>query len=162
MTSPPGLSPSGDERPGFKIFLNIFSNISFFVFIIQQMEKLYNDNLHKGANGKLYEFSRELRQAETETEKILWELLRNKKLRGLKFRRQHPLGNYVAGFYCHEKKLVIELDGAIHDTKENIEYDKTRTDELNKAGINVVRFRNEEVINDIKTLIRKIGEFANK
>ena len=126
------------------------------------MEKSYNYNLHKGANGKLYEFSRELRSGETETEKILWEFLRNKKLNGLKFRRQHPLGDYVADFYCHEKKLVIELDGAVHDVKENAEYDKVRTYQLNQEGINVIRFRNEEVINNIKTVIRKIGESANK
>jgi very-short-patch-repair endonuclease len=126
------------------------------------MEKSYNYNLHKGAVGKLYEFSRELRQVETEAEEILWEYLRSKKLNGLKFRRQHPLGNYVADFYCHEKKLVIELDGAIHDTKENIEYDKARTNQLNQEGISVVRFRNEEVINDIKTVTKKIREVANK
>jgi len=126
------------------------------------MEKSYNDNLHKGANGKLYEFSRELRQVETEPEKTLWELLRNKKLNGLKFRRQHPLGNYIADFYCHEKKLVIELDGAIHDTKENIDYDKRRTQQLNEEGIIVVRFRNEEVMTDIEAVIKKIREVANK
>jgi very-short-patch-repair endonuclease len=126
------------------------------------MEKSYNDNLHKGANGKLYEFSRELRQVETEAERTLWELLRNKKLNGLKFRRQHPLSSYIADFYCHEKKLVIELDGAIHDTKENMDYDKTRTQQLNEEGIIVVRFRNEEVMTDIEAVIKKIREVANK
>ena len=126
------------------------------------MEKLYNDNLHKGANGKLYEFSRALRQVETEAEKKMWEFLRNKKLNGLKFRRQHPLSNYIADFYCHEKKLVIELDGAIHDTKENIEYDKARTQHLNEEGIIVVRFRNEEVMNSIEVVLKKIRVAANK
>ncbi len=126
------------------------------------MERSYNDNLHKGANGKLYEFSRELRQVETEAEKVLWEWLRNKKLNGLKFRRQHPLSSYIADFYCHEKKLVIELDGAIHETKENMDYDKTRTQQLNEEGIIVVRFRNEEVMNDIEAVIKKIREVANK
>lgn len=110
----------------------------------------------------MYEFSRELRQVETEAEKVLWEWLRNKKLNGLKFRRQHPLSSYIADFYCHEKKLVIELDGAIHETKENMDYDKTRTQQLNEEGIIVVRFRNEEVMNDIEAVIKKIREVANK
>ena len=92
----------------------------------------------------------------------MWELLRNKKLNGLKFRRQHPLSNYIADFYCHEKKLVIELDGAIHDTKENMDYDKVRTLHLNEEGIIVVRFRNEEVMNEVEVVLKKIREVANK
>jgi very-short-patch-repair endonuclease len=124
------------------------------------MERSYNNNLHKGANGKLYEFSRELRQVETEAEKALWKLLRNKKLNGLKFRRQHPLSNYIADFYCHEKRLVIELDGAVHDIKENAEYDNVRTYQLKQDGISVVRFRNEEVMNDIENVIKKVREVA--
>ncbi|MEJ0106852.1 MAG: endonuclease domain-containing protein [Bacteroidota bacterium] len=97
----------------------------------------YNDNLHKGAIGKLYEYSRELRQVSTEAEKLLWAELRNRKLNGLKFRRQHPIDKYIADFYCHEKKIVIEVDGVVHDKKENKEYDQARTIELDKLKINV-------------------------
>lgn len=123
------------------------------------MAESYNDNLHKEAIGKLYEYGRELRQTATEAEKILWEELRNRKLNGLKFRRQHPVDKFIADFYCNENKLVIELDGGVHDVKENAEYDANRTYMLNEFGITVIRFRNEEVLNDIKMVLKKISEF---
>lgn len=63
----------------------------------------------------------------TQAEEILWKHLRNKKLNGMKFRRQHPLDMFIADFYCHEKKLIIELDGGIHETPEQQEYDEGRT-----------------------------------
>ncbi|MBS1574553.1 MAG: endonuclease domain-containing protein [Bacteroidetes bacterium] len=124
------------------------------------MTDSYGDNLHKGAIGKLFEYSRELRQISTEAEKLLWSELRNRKLNGLKFRRQHPIDKYVADFYCHEKKLVIELDGVVHDKKENKEYDQARTIELAGLKINVLRFRNDEVENDIEKVLKKIIQKA--
>ncbi|MBI2730637.1 MAG: DUF559 domain-containing protein [Sphingobacteriales bacterium] len=124
------------------------------------MTDSYNDNLHKGAIGKLYEFGRDLRRTSTETEKILWEQLRNRKLKGLKFRRQHPIDKFVADFYCHEKRLVVELDGAVHNDKEVKEYDDNRTFILNELGITVMRFRNDEVINNLHQVLKMITEFA--
>ena len=85
------------------------------------MTESYNDNLHKEAIGKLYQYGRELRQESTEVEKLLWTELRNRKLNGLKFRRQHPLDKFIVDFYCNEKKLVVELDGGVHDEKINKE-----------------------------------------
>jgi len=120
------------------------------------MTDSYDDNLHKGAIGKLYEYSRELRQVSTEAEKLLWAELRNRKLHGLKFGRQHPIDKYIADFYCHEKKLVIELDGTVHDEKENNEYDQARTIELARLDINGLRFRNYEVENNIDKVLKKI------
>lgn len=90
----------------------------------------YNDNLHKNAKHKLYEYGQALRQETTQAEDKLWERIRNKKLNSLKFARQHPLYNYIADFYCHEKKLVIEVDGTVHTTLYNAEYDSGRTYEL--------------------------------
>ncbi len=123
------------------------------------MPESYNDNLHKGAKGKLYQYGRELRQSSTNAEKILWEYLRNRKLDGLKFRRQHPLDKYIADFYCHERKLVIELDGAVHVDKMSKDYDKSRTYELTGSGIKVIRFWNSEVENNIVDVIVKIRKF---
>ena len=120
----------------------------------------YNDNLHKNATGKLYEYGRELRKGSTEAEKVLWEYLRDKKLNGLKFRRQHPLDKFIADFYCHEKKLVVELDGNVHDKKGIQQYDQVRTYDLEELGIRVIRFRNEEVINDPGNVIKKIAAIA--
>lgn len=120
------------------------------------MSEEYNDNLHKGAIGKLYQYGRELRQSATKAEKILWEYLRNRNLDGLKFRRQHPIDKFIADFYCHQKKLVVELDGAVHDDNMNAQYDEARTYELKGSGIKVIRFRNCEVENSISFVLNEI------
>lgn len=126
------------------------------------MNEEYNENLHKGAIGKLYQYGRELRQVSTKAEKLLWEYLRNRKLDGLKFRRQHPIDKFIADFYCHEKKLVIELDGAVHDDKMNVQYDEARTYELKGSGIKVIRFRNSEVENNISFVLEEIKKATEK
>jgi len=79
--------------------------------------------------------ARELRQKQTPAEAILWELLRDRKLMDLKFRRQHQIGDYIVDFYCHDKRLVIELDGAIHDKEEQRKKDHKRDDYLNAISI---------------------------
>jgi len=125
----------------------------------QHKSEDYNSNLHKNAIGKLYEYGRDLRQNTTDAEKVLWQYLRKKKLDGLKFRRQHPLDKFIVDFYCNEKKLVIELDGGIHNSKEAKEYDAARTYELKEWRITVIRFRNEEVLGDVENVLKKIREF---
>src|SRR6188474_771068 len=125
------------------------------------MSDSYNDNLHKEAIGKLYQYGRELRKESTKAEKLLWAELRNRKLNGLKFRRQHPLDKFIVDFYCNEKKLVVELDGSVHEEKINKDYDEARTAML--AGLNVIvlRFQNEEVINNLKDVLNKIREVVD-
>lgn len=125
------------------------------------MTKSYNDNLHKEAIGKLYQYGRELRQELTEAEKLLWIELRSRKLNGLKFRRQHPLDKFITDFYCNEKKLVVELDGNVHDEKVNKEYDEARTAMLAELNIIVLRFKNEDVINNMKDVLKKISDAAD-
>ena len=117
----------------------------------------YLDHLHNGAIPSTYQFARENRQTETEAEKILWTLLRNQRLKGKKFRRQHTISNYILDFYCHECKLAIELDGNFHTDSEVRRYDKLRSEVLNEIGIRVVRFWNEEVINDPINVLQKIS-----
>jgi len=124
------------------------------------MTESYNDNLHKEAIGKLYQYGRELRQELTVAEKLLWAELRNRKLNGLKFRRQHPLDKFIVDFYCNEKKLVVELDGGVHDEKINKEYDEARSVMLAGLNIVVLRFKNEEVINDVLNVLKKISDVA--
>lgn len=131
------------------------------VFQISNMTESYNDNLHKAATGKLYQYGRELRQESTEAEKLLWAELRNRKLNGWKFRRQHPLDKFIVDFYCNEKKLVVELDGSVHSEKINKEYDEARTAMLSGLNVIVLRFKNEEVVNDIKETLKKIREVAD-
>jgi len=81
----------------------------------------------------------------TGAEKILWKELKNRNLNGLKFRRQHPIHFYIADFYCHEKRLVIEVDGEIHKRRAVKEHDENRSAELDRLGINVIRFTNDQV-----------------
>jgi very-short-patch-repair endonuclease len=99
----------------------------------------------------------ELRLRTTEAEQKLWFLLRNRQLKGKKFRRQHAIANYVVDFYCNECKLAIELDGNFHvDEAKN--YDKSRTALLAELGITVLRFWNEEVMSDPGGVLIRIGE----
>jgi len=117
------------------------------------------EKLHYGAKASTQEYARELRLRTTKAEQKLWFLLRNRKLKGKKFRRQHAIANYVADFYCNESKLVIELDGNFHTVEETKEYDKSRTNLLNELGIIVLRFWNEEVIKDPGKVIKKISGY---
>ena len=94
----------------------------------------------------------DLRKNSTIPEKRVWEKLRKEQL-GFKFRRQHGIGHYIVDFYCPERKLVIEIDGESHFTDEGIEYDKIRSDFLNSIGIEILRFTNEEVMNNIEGVI---------
>ncbi|MCP4523171.1 MAG: DUF559 domain-containing protein [Candidatus Gracilibacteria bacterium] len=87
--------------------------------------------------------SKELRENQTDAEELLWEALRNRKLNNLKFRRQYPLGRYIADFYCHEIGIVIELDGKIHEFQE--EYDKIRDEIITTHGIKIIRIKNEQL-----------------
>ncbi|MDP4224517.1 MAG: DUF559 domain-containing protein [Bacteroidota bacterium] len=113
-------------------------------------------------------YAQDLRRNMTDSEKLLWKELRNRKLSGYKFLRQHPIlyqGNlkrfnyFVADFYCDEKKTIIELDGPIHETSE--EYDQFRDSELKSKGLHILRIRNEELKNLDKTL-EKIIIFLNQ
>jgi len=113
--------------------------------------------LHQGSTSRTQEYAKALRRRSTEAEQKLWELLRNKQLKGKKFRRQHAIANYIVDFYCHECKIAIELDGNFHMEAEAKEYDNSRTTLLNEIGVTVLRFWNEEVINDASSVLQKIS-----
>lgn len=108
-----------------------------------------------GANPNLFAVAKELRLHETEAEKLLWSKLSHKQL-GVRFRRQHPIYSYVADFYCHSHRLVVEVDGPIHDTEENESYDTFRTEGFKEFDIKVLRFTNKEVLHDIDRVIEII------
>ena len=93
----------------------------------------------------------------TVTEKIIWERLCKNQL-GVRIRRQHPVWKYIADYYCHELKLVIEIDGGIHLSKENKEYDVGREITLSEFGIEIIRFTNDQLTNEIEHVIEVIGE----
>jgi very-short-patch-repair endonuclease len=106
--------------------------------------------------GYIFDLCRRLRKRQTKAERLLWECLRAKRLNGMKFRRQHPLGRYIADFYCPEAHLVIELDGKIHQIKDQKEYDGSRQEVIGMRGIRVLRIKNEEIEQDIESVIRKV------
>ncbi len=87
-----------------------------------------------------------LRQRKTRAENLLWQNLRSRKLSGFKFLRQHPIGGYVVDFYCHEAKIVIEVDGSIHDDAEISERDDRRVQFFEQIELTVVRFSNRDVL----------------
>ena len=100
--------------------------------------------------------AQELRQKQTPAEETLWECLRNRRLSSAKFRRQHPLGRYIADFYCHEAGLVIELQGSVHSAKEQREYDAIRQETIEQQGISVMTFANHEVEHNLEGVLLKI------
>jgi len=101
--------------------------------------------MHNGASPPLYGWARELREKATPAEEILWNYLKTKPY-GIKFRRQHPYSDYILDFFAFSLKLVIEVDGSIHDLKEVKEKDKIRQEFLEKNGLTVVRIMNEEIL----------------
>jgi very-short-patch-repair endonuclease len=112
------------------------------------------------AKKETIELARELRKTMTPTEEFLWEKLRNRRFMGLKFRRQHPVEIFVVDFICIEKYLVIEVDGEIHLTPEQSEWDENRTAEIEKYGLTILRFTNEEVMNQTDKVLEKIKEYV--
>ena len=108
----------------------------------------------------LKEYARENRRNQTEAEEFLWRQLKGNAL-GVKFKRQLIILNYIADFACLEKSLVIEVDGGYHFSHEQMELDAYRTEDLEKLGFKVLRFRNENVIRDIELVLKKIQDYIN-
>jgi len=112
--------------------------------------------MYFGAKPDILEKARALRKNMTEPEKLLWNRLKNKQVLNLRFRRQHPIDIFIADFYCHTARLVIELDGEIH--KNQIDYDEGRTAEMEQFDIEVIRFNNIEIENNIESVIKRIEQ----
>jgi len=113
----------------------------------------------------IIDLCRELRKRQTPAEEVLWQHLRNRNFSGSKFLRQHPIcvesifGKslyYIPDFYCHKSKLVIEADGPVHLFKQ--EYDKNRDEVLSGLGLVILRFKNEEILNDLDSVLNMIKE----
>jgi len=113
-------------------------------------------NMFYGALPILFDFARKLRDHQTEAELFLWSQLENLKYLNVRFKRQHPILYFVADFYCHKVKLIIEVDGGYHDIPEQYKYDKEREHELEDLGIKVIRFTNEQVLFQIENTLNAI------
>lgn len=108
----------------------------------------------------LQDIRRNLRQEMTEAEKMLWKFLRAGKLSGIKFKRQHSIGNYIVDFYCARKKLIIEVDGEIHNDATQKEKDILRDENLKEMNFVVLRFTNSEVLNEIESVLNTIESYC--
>lgn len=119
-----------------------------------------NSKQNHGAGSRIKAKARELRKKQTKQEKILWEYLRDRKILGKYFRRQHPYGIYILDFYCFESSLVIEVDGLIHLNSQ--EYDKERTEYLESSGLKVLRFDNDDIDSRIEWVLSKINSIITE
>jgi very-short-patch-repair endonuclease len=103
----------------------------------------------KGMNERV----RQLRKDSTGAEKVFWEMVRARRFNGLKFRRQHPIGSYIVDFFCLEKRLIVEIDGSVHDQALE-KNDHERQQALESQGFRVLRFSNEEVMGLRENLLK--------
>ncbi|MES1026016.1 endonuclease domain-containing protein [Gloeocapsa sp. BRSZ] len=108
----------------------------------------------RGTTPSIVAAARNLRQNLTPAEKTLWQALRNRQLNGLKFLTQHAVGSFIVDFYCAECRLVVELDGEIHE--QQLDYDTARTKQLQHFGLQVIRFRNQEVMTNLEGVLQQI------
>ena len=105
--------------------------------------------------------ARALRRSMTCAELLLWQALRNHQLQNLKFRRQHPIGPYIVDFFCHSESLVIEVDGAYHQSTAQKQFDAERTRALNGMGVGVLRFSNAQVVSALPSVLEEIAGYCD-
>jgi very-short-patch-repair endonuclease len=110
----------------------------------------------RGTTPEIEAAARRLRANMTPAERILWQALRGRQLDGLKFRAQHPVGQFILDFWCPACRLAIELDGGLHQSQQ--EQDAARTAQLEAYAYRVIRFRNEEVLTDLPSVLERIRE----
>jgi very-short-patch-repair endonuclease len=124
--------------------------------------KTIQREMYFGAKPDLFILAKEMRKNPTESERVLWNILRKFRAEGFIFRQQHPIDIFIADFYCHKLKLVIEVDGGIHLTDQAQENDDGRSGELEKLGIRIIRFTNEQVLNDQLHVLNKIHKYMTE
>ena len=113
-----------------------------------------------GALPKTEQRAKTLRKDSTSAEKLLWKILRNREIKKLKFRRQHPIGHFILDFYCHELRLGIELDGDIHEIDFVKKHDNKRQAILRKLGITIIRFDNEIILSNPDSTLKEIQKLV--
>jgi len=115
-----------------------------------------------GAGQELLKLAGELRKTMTPAEEVIWKKLRKRQVKNYRFRRQHPIKDFIVDFFCYDAILVIEIDGVVHDLISQKERDKQRTKILASLGIREIRFTNDEVINDNEKVIDRIETELSK
>ena len=122
----------------------------------------FRGNMFYGALPILFVLAKKLRDNQTEAEVFLWSQLANLNYLKVRFKRQHPILYFIADFYCHKAKLIIEVDGGYHDIPEQYKYDKEREHELEDLGLKVIRLTNEQVLFNIENTLKEIEEEVKK
>ena len=115
----------------------------------------------KGAPSEIFRRAEKLRNNPTKAEQKLWEELQLNRFKKCHFRRQHPISYFIADFYSHKMKLIIEVDGEYHQSEDQQRKDEIRTDLIKFQGIEIIRFTNQEVMEDIETVLKAINEKIN-
>jgi very-short-patch-repair endonuclease len=118
--------------------------------------------MYFGAKPDLFRMAKDMRRNPTESEKVLWNILRKYRSKGFIFCQQHPIYIFIADFYCHKLKLVIEVDGEIHFNEEALEHDDGRSGVMEKFGIRIVRFTNDQVFNNQINVIDQINKIITE
>ena len=118
--------------------------------------------MYFGAKPEIFKLAKKLRKLETEAEKQLWSRLNKNQIIGLQFRRQHPINRFIADFYCPKIKMIIEVDGSIHELPEYQSHDIGRSEVLNDFGITVIRFTNEQIIEKTDSTVEEIKTICKK
>lgn len=112
------------------------------------------------ASRELIARARQLRREATTAESLLWELLRDRRLLGRKFRRQHPIGQFIADFFCDDARLIIEIDGAVHREPTQQERDRLREEILREHGFAILRFTNEQIFDHTEQVLQEIAAYV--
>jgi very-short-patch-repair endonuclease len=113
-------------------------------------------NMHLGAKPLTFINAFLLRKNPTEAEILLWDRIKDRQIEGARFRRQHPMKNFVVDNYCHELKLSIEIDGKYHNERSQQFYDDDRTEILNENKVSIIRFTNDQIYHSIDSVIEGI------
>ncbi|MHC1707095.1 MAG: endonuclease domain-containing protein [Bacteroidales bacterium] len=121
-----------------------------------ELKGLQDLPMYFGAEPEILRLAGELRNHSTKAEKILWQQIRGKKILGYKFRRQHAVDQFILDFFCYEALLAIEVDGEVHNESYQAERDEERSKLLNRFGIHVLRFTNQQVENNIDQVLQEI------
>ena len=121
-----------------------------------------DNEMFYGASAEIFRIAEVLRKNMTPAEVELWEALKGNKLNSTKFRRQHPISQFIVDFYCHKYRLVIELDGSVHELEDQKERDEGREAMLKDLGLIVIRFSNMEVKNNLNQVLTTISDYLHK
>jgi len=110
------------------------------------------------ASPEIFQRATDLRENMIAAEKVLWNRINNGQIKGFRFKAQHPIDRFIVDFYCHKARLIIEIDGEVHEQEEQHERDEARTAELEAFGLKVLRFSNQDVFENLEDVITTISQ----